>query len=229
MTINEQLINNLDQVVKDGKPWVAFNEQADKELHSNLIHVFASAGEAERFCEDSNGAFDFAEQVFNFNNYIYMQAATLKASLEFEERLANPIAIDTLAIARQMAEQNLYLPAGKSIADLKASLSQGLVFPAVWQRLVDPLKEIAEYHVIAHQHDGGMIYEIGHSHRVLESFGSLGKTRSFMDSAILFDELPDKGTDYLVIGRFHGQPLELDVEGYAVPHSGLTLVTAPHN
>ena len=50
-----------------------------------------------------------------------------------------------------------------------------------------------------------------------------------MDSAVLFNELADKGTDYLIIGRFHGQPLELDVEGYAAPHSGLTLVTAHHN
>jgi hypothetical protein len=229
MTINEQLISDLDQAVKDGKPWVAFNDQADKELHSNAIHVFASAGEAERFCEESNGAFDFAEQVFNFDNYIYMQTATLKASLEFEKQLANPIEIDIPAIARQLAEQNLYLPAGKSIDELEASLSQGLVFPVVWQRLIDPLKEIEEYHVIAHQHNGGMIYEIGHSHRVLESFGSLKEARTFMDSAVLFNELADKGTDYLIVGRFHGQPLELDVEGYAVPHSGLTLVTAQHN
>jgi len=198
-------------------------------LHPNSIRVFASALEAERFCEENNNAFDFAEQLFHFDNYIYMQAATLKASLAFEKQLTNPIAIDTSAIARQMAEQNLYLPAGKSIDDLEASLSQGLVFPVIWQRLVDPLKEIAEYHVIAHQHNGGMIYEIGHSHRVLESFGSLEDARIFMDSAVLFNELADKGTDYLIIGRFHGQQLELDVEGYAVPHSGLTLVTAHHN
>ena len=117
--------------------------------------------------------FDFAEQVFNFDNYIYMQAATLKGSLAFEKHLINPIEIDTSAIARQMAEQSLYLPAGKLIEDMEASLSQGLVFPVVWQRSVDPLKEIEEYHVIAHQHEGGMIYEIGHSHRVLESFGNL--------------------------------------------------------
>jgi hypothetical protein len=229
MTLNEQLINDLNQAVRDGKPWVAFNDQADKELHPDDVHVFASAGEAEHFCEELNGAFDFAEQVFNFDNYIYMQAATLKASLEFERQLTNPIAIDTSAIARQMAEQSLYLPAGKSIDDLEASLSQGLVFPVVWQRSVDPLKEIADYHVVGHQHNGGQIYEIGHSHRALESFGSLKEARTFMDSAVLFNELADKGTDYLIIGRFHGQPLELDVEGYAVPHSGLTLVTAHHN
>jgi hypothetical protein len=229
MTINEQLISDLNQAVKDGKPWVAFNDQADKELHPDSIHFFASAGEAERFCEELNGAFDFAEQVFNFDNYSYMQAATLKASLELEKQLTNPIAIDISAIARQMAEQSLYIPAGKSMDDLEASLSQALVFPVVWQRMVDPLKEIAEYHVIAHQHNGGMIYEIGHSHRVLESFGSLEDARIFMDGAVLYNELADKGTDYLIVGRFHGQPLELDVEGYAVPHSGLTLVTAHYN
>jgi len=229
MTIKEQLIYDLDQAIKDGKPWVAFNNQTDKELHPGSIYVFASAGEAERFCEEFNGALDFAEQVFNFDNYIYMQAETLKASLEFEKQLTNPIEIDTSAIARQMAEQSLYLQAGKSIDDLEASLSNGLVLPVVWQRMVDPLREIADYHVIAHQHNGGMIYEIGHSHRALESFSSLGEARTFMDSAVLFNELADKGADYLIVGRFHGQQLELDVEGYAVPHSGLTLVTAHHN
>ena len=229
MIINEQLIYYLDQAVKDNKPWVAFNDQADKELHPNAMHVFASAGEAERFCEENNNAFDFAEQLFHFDNYIYMQAATLKGSIAFEKQLINPIEIDTSAIAQQMAEQSLYLPAGKSIDDLEASLSQGLVFPVIWQRLVDPLKEIAEYHVIAHQHNGGMIYEIGHSHRVLESFGNFLEASTFMDSAVLFNELAGKEADYLIIGRFHGQQLELDVEGYAVPHSGLTLVTAHHN
>jgi len=229
MNMNEQLISELNEAIRDGRPWVAFNDQPDKERHQQAMHFFGSAGEAEQFCEESNGIYDFAEQFFNFDNYIFMQAATLKASVELEERLANPIAIDTTAIAQQMAEQNLYLPAGKSIDDLEATLSQGLVFPVVWQHQIDPLKEIEEYHVIAHQHSGGMIYEFGHSHRVLESFGSLREASSFMDSAVLFNELADKGTDYLIIGRFHDQPLELDMEGYAVPHSGLTLVTAHHD
>ncbi|WP_179415558.1 hypothetical protein HDF19_00095 [Mucilaginibacter sp. E4BP6] len=229
MTINEQLINDLGEAITNGKPWVAYNVQDGNELHPNSIRVFASALEAERYCEENNNAFDFAEQVFNFDNYIYMQAVTLKASLALEKQLTNPVAIDTSAIARQMAEQSLYLPAGKSIDDLEASFLQGLVFPVIWQRLVDPLKEIAEYHVIAHQHNGGMIYEIGHSRRALESFSSLREARTFMDSAVLFNELAGKEADYLIVGRFHGQQLELDVEGYAVPHSGLTLVTAHHN
>jgi len=229
MTINEQVINDLNRAVRDGKPWVAFNDRADKELNPYAIHVFASAAEAERFCDEANGTFDFAGQVFNFDNYIYMQAATLKASLQMEEQLISPIAIDAPAIARRMAEQSLYLPAGKSIDDLEASLSRGLFYPVFWHRFIDPLKEIAEYHVVGHQHYGGQVYETGHSHRVLASFGSLGEARTFMDSVVLYNELAGKGTDYLVIGRFHGRPLELDLEGYAAPHSGLTLVTAHHN
>ncbi|MGY4538181.1 hypothetical protein ACVW0P_002601 [Mucilaginibacter sp. UYNi724] len=92
MKLNEQVISLLDQAVSEGRPWVAFNEQPDKELLPPAVHVFSSAGEAERFCEESNGAYDFVEQVFNFDNYIYMQAATLKASIAVEDRLANPVA-----------------------------------------------------------------------------------------------------------------------------------------
>jgi hypothetical protein len=229
MTRVEQqaLSAELDRAITGGNPWVVFNDQPDKILQPQDLRFFPSAGAAEEFCDAANGEFDFVEQMFNSDNYRYMQAATLKASLEFD--VEENVKVDVAAVARQMAEQSLYLLPGTSYDVFERALSRGQLLQVSWQRKIDPLKEIDDYHVIAHQHDGGMVYEIGHSHRVLESFGSLGEARTFMDSAVLYNELAAKGTDYLIVGRFHDQRLELDMEGYAIPHSGLTLVTAHHN
>lgn len=83
--------------------------------------------------------------------------------------------------------------------------------------------------MIGHRPEGGQVYEIGHTLRVMETFGSYKEAQVFLDSAVLFNELSDKGVDYVLVGRFHDQRLELDIEGYALPHSGLTLLTATHN
>jgi hypothetical protein len=228
MTANEeQLVAAFKEAEKEKKPWVAFDDQPDKELHPMELHFFSSAVEAERFCDEANGADTFADQVFNWDHYVFMQTDTLAARLEIKE--LKTVWNDAARIAGQMAKQNLYLPAGHDFYDLEKAVSSGLVYPVLWQRSIDPLTEIAEYHVIAHQHSGGQIYEIGHSIRMMESFGSLRDARVFMDSAVLFNELADKGTDYLIVGHYRDQKLELDIEGYAQPHSGLTLVTAHHN
>jgi hypothetical protein len=228
MTANEeQLAAAFAAAQKEKKPWVAFDDQADKGLHAQDLHFFASAAEAERFCDVANGPETFADQVFNWDHYVFMQTDALAVKLGQKELVT--VWDDAVRIAMQMATQNLYVPAGHDFYDLEEAISSGLVYPVLWQRSIDPLTEIGEYHVIAHQHSGGQIYEIGHSHQVLESFGSLRDARIFMDSAVLFNELADKGTDYLIVGRYRNQRLELDIEGYAQPHSGLTLVTAHHN
>jgi hypothetical protein len=221
------LIAELDGAIKESKPWVVFDDQPDKVLQPQDLHFFESASAAEKFCDAANGAFDFVEQMYYPDNYRYIQAAALKSSLEVG--MAESISHDVSAVARQMVEQNLFLLPGTSYEVFEKALSRGHLQPVSWQRTIVPLKEIAEYHVIAHQHDGGMIYEIGHSRRLMASFDNLRDARTFMDSAVLYNELADKGTDYLIVGRFHDQRLELDMEGHAMPHSGLTLVTANYN
>ena len=224
--MQQQLIRAINEAIAGGKPWAAFDDQSDKQLNSLDLHFFASAAEAEGFCGDANGADTFADQVFNSDNYIFLQAENLAHHFG---QTPETIRFSETAVARQMADQNLYVPAGHSFQQLEAALAKGLVYPVLWQRSIDPLKEIADYHVIGHQHSGGQIYETGHSYRVLEIFGRYHDARSFMDNAVLYNELSDKGADYLIAGRFHGRQLELDMEDYALPHAGLTLVTAHHN
>lgn len=230
MTKEEQqaLNEELDRAISESKPWVAYNDRSDKVLPPQDLHFFGSAGEAEQFCDEVNNEFDFAEQMFNWDNYRYIQVATLKDSIAPDVK-KETVSHNVTIIAYQMAEQNLFLLPGTAYDVFENAISRGHLLPVFWRRTIDPQEEIAEYHVIAHQHDGGMIYEIGHSHQLMESFDNLQDARTYMDSAVLYNELSDKATDYLIVGRFHDQKLELDIEGYAMPHSGLTLVTANHN
>lgn len=231
MTLPEQehLQEILNEALRDGKPWVAFNNQPDRDLQPQMLHFFSAAGEAEKFCDDANGPDTFVDQVFNWDNYMYLQVSTLKTSLQLDYQQASEPAVDISAIARDMAAQSLYLPPGRHIDEMEAVLSQGAFYPVHWQRQIDPLREIADFQVIAHRHDGGMIYETGHSHRVMEVFDNYKDARAFMEHAVFYNELSDKVTDYLLVGRFHNKALELDMEGYSMPHAGLTLVAANHN
>lgn len=140
MTLAEeqQLKHTLDVALNEGKPWVAFDEQEDKVLQPFDLNFFSSAGEAERFCDDMNGEWDFVEQMFNFKNFHYRSVASLKASPGL--MLEQPV--DLEAYARDMAAQNLHLRSGEHIEDLESSLAHGFHHPVTWQRQVDPLKRL---------------------------------------------------------------------------------------
>lgn len=217
----------MDRAISENKPWVVFDDSSDKALLPQDLHFFESAGAAEKFCNAADNEFDFARQTFNSCHYSYTQVATLKDSIvpEIKESLSHNVT----SVARQMAGQNLFLLPGTSYDVFENAISRGHLLPVSWQRTIDPQKELSEYHVIAHWHDGGMIYETGHHHRLMASFDNFRDARTYLDSAVLYNELADKATDYLIVGRFHHQKLELDMEGYAMPHAGLTLVTANHN
>ncbi|MDN3548977.1 hypothetical protein [Mucilaginibacter aquaedulcis] len=229
ITEHEQVLAELNRALAVDEPWVAFNDRPDQELRAQDLHFFAAAYKAEIFCDAGNNAFDFAAQMFTHEHHSYMPVANLLAALSSGTTGATGPGEHTTAIIRQMTREKLYLLPGRSYDDAEASLTKGLFFPVTRQLVIDPLKEIDDYHVIKHQHSGGQIYEIGHSHQVLESFSRLREARDFMDNAVLYNELADRGNDYLLVGRFHNRRLELDMEGYALAHSGLTLVTANYN
>ena len=225
----EQVQGALTGALRDGKPRVAFNDRPDKMLYPLDLHFFSSAAEAERFCDEANLDFDFAEQVFNWSHYIYLSAETLKASLDIDFRRSLRIEVDLREIARQMVAQHLYLPAGKRVDDLEASLAAGLYFPVNWLRQIVPHKEMADCQVIAHRHEAGQVYEIGRITRVLETFPNYQDARASMDHAVLYNELFDMAQDYVLVGRFHEKAFEVDMEAHALPHSGLRLDAAYHN
>ncbi|PWK72936.1 hypothetical protein LX99_04266 [Mucilaginibacter oryzae] len=225
LTEREQFKEALDAALTEGTPWVAFDEQPEKELHIDDLHFFASASAAEKFCDEANGEWDFVEQMFNFKNFHYMSIAGLRADLDL--RLDKQVNIE--AIVHDLAAQNLYLLPGKRTDDLESDLVAGQYHPVCYQRQIDPLMAIADYTVVSHKHTGGQVYEIGHAVVIMKTFDTYKDAQTFLDSAVFYSELSDKGLDYVLVGRFHNRQLEVDMEGHALPHTGLTLLTAVHN
>lgn len=222
----EQLMKlTLDEALSEGKPWVAFDDQPEKELQVFDLHFFASASEAEQFCDRANGEWGFVEQMFNFKNFHYSSVAGLRADmgLRLNEK------VDMEVIALELAAQDLHLLPGKHIDDLESAFAAGHYQQVCYQRQIDPLMAIADYTVIGHQHRGGQVYEIGHIVYIMQTFRSYGEAHSFLDSAMLHNVLSDRDMDYVLVGRFHNRQLEVDMEGHALPHAGLTLLTAVHN
>jgi hypothetical protein len=228
MTKEEQeaLNEELDRGISENKPWVAYNDRSDKVLPPQNLRFFRSAGEAGQFCEEANNEFDFAEQMFNWDNYRYIQVSTLKAELGDSPPA---IAVDISAIVREMAEQRLYLPPGKTIDELEATLEQGGFFPVLWQRQIDPLKEIAGYCLVGHQERRIVTGEIVHSHKVYERCSNYEEARDFMKFEILHLDFHDRGMDFILNGLFHDAPFGLDEKGFAVPQTGLALQAAYPN
>jgi hypothetical protein len=222
------LIDQLKREHGEGKPWVAFRDDHEDITVSGNFTFFSSATEAEEFCDQLNYQLDPFEPNFGFENYIYTPVESLKRELEMIGSLKTSVDIDAVSIADQMAAQGLYLLPGKSIEDLQATFQQGLVYPVLWKKTIDPIEAIADFHVIGHRHNGGQVYETGHSTRLMETFNKYNQAKNFIGNAVLYAELSDKDIDYVLVGRFHNSPLQLDMEGYAQPHSGITLLTAHH-
>jgi len=228
--MSESLLHGLiDQIMvgkDEGNPWVAFKDEPMDSISINDLFFFPSAIEAEDFCDQVNYRLDPAEPNMGFENYIFTPVDSLVHNLSMAGKHA--VALSTQDIANQMAQQGLHLLPGKAYVDLQATFRQGLVYPVLWKKTIDPIAAIADFHVVGHRHNGGQIYEIGHSTRLIESFEKYNQAKDFMGNAVLYAELSDKDTDYLLIGRFHQAPLQLDMEGYAQPHSGITLLSAHH-
>lgn len=221
------LIDQLRVEKSEGKPWVAFKDDHEDITVSGNFAFFSSAIEAEDFCDQINYQIDPYEPGFGFDNYIFTPVDSLVMALNKTASLSN-VPIDSMNIADQMVQQNLHVLPGKTFQDLEATFQQGLVYPVLWKKAIDPIAAIADYHVVAHRHTGGQLYEVGHLTRLMETFEKFNDAKDFISNAVLYAELSDKDTDFLLVGRFHETPLQLDMEGHAQQHSGLTLLTAHH-
>jgi hypothetical protein len=217
----------LDRAISENKPWVVFNYREDMALHFQNLHYFESAGEAEQFCGAANGKPGVMEQMLSWDDYRYMQAAALKESIVPE--IKEIISYDITAVARQMAEKNLFLMPGIHYDVFENALSGGQLLPVSWQRTIDPIKEIGLYYVLAYWLTADRGHGVNHMLRVYESFSNYKEARDFMDYELNHLEFEDRNLDFTLFGRFHNKPFELDLEGFALPHSGVTLVAAYHN
>jgi len=214
----------VQQARTEGWNWVAIDTTPVDGHKNTMLYSFESAGEAEAFCEDGNRRFDFFEQDWMPGYFQFLPTDNLWAAVQNKERSISEDAVS--ALAQQLKQDGLQLHPAYDMARLKPWLEQELIFQVQWIKTINPREETERFHVIAHQHAGHQVYEIGHSTRVVDSFETLG------EAATCFKELTRQSTDsrdqndYLLIAEYKDHHLKLDMEGWPEEYCGLTLQTA---
>lgn len=223
----QELKDLLEQAKVDRYNWVAFDQVNETQYHPSLLHFFKSVTEAEEFCEvdyyEWMDTFDptRAEQV-----YQYTAIDTLQHVLGVDNDKKPSLEWSVATIANILSAQSVHLLPGGRYDQLLASFQQEEVFPVVWKKLIIPEDEVAQFHIVQHMHEGGLIYETGHSHRVLASFPEYEPALAYMEHSVKLSEAAKENYDHLLIGQYKDQPLRLDMEGYPHPNCGMAFLTA---
>lgn len=224
-----QLLDFLDRAKEEGKNWVAFNDLHDATLLPEQMHAFHSAADAEYFCSGHN--YEAAQLSEHLPGYIgqpayyhYMAIDSLRYAITGQSGKLPEVSMSE--VSHLLQQQSLYLLPGGQYDRMEAVFQHGELFPVTWKKAVIPADEVVQYHVVQHEHTGGQVYEIGHRHRVLESFTDFEQARLYMEGGVNLSESMREKYDYLLVGQFRDKPLRLDVEGYPEPGCGLTFMTA---
>lgn len=222
----DQLLEDIQLARAEGKIWAAFNTISMAPLGSFDIHYFETQGEAEEFAETLNLAFDDPDQELPATYWEYVTLPDLQSFvLGIPESYLN-LDVSVTDIMDLLTAQQLQLVPGHSPEELLDSFQDGLVYPLRWRRTIDPREEISEFHIVQHRHDGGLVYEHGHSHRLAGSYENYQEAKNALAALLAQSVLEKDGTDHLLVGQYRGQELELDMEGQPSAHTGLLLETA---
>lgn len=217
------VLDFLEEAKAQGHNWVAYDDQPDGNLNPLQLHSFHSVSEAEAFCNAFYYSNDFPE-LLHQEHYRYMAIDSLRYSLTHPGAKEPDIAMG--AVTGLMREQSVYLLPGGKYDQMEAVFQHGELFPVVWKKAIIPDEEVAVYHVVQHEHTGGQLYEVGHHHRVMESFTTFEQAHEYMQRAVDQSGAMREQYDYLLVGQYHHKPLTLDMEGAPETNCGLTFITA---
>ncbi|RKR80677.1 hypothetical protein BDD43_0809 [Mucilaginibacter gracilis] len=235
-----QMIAELKEARAKGHRWVAFNERESQTPDWLRFHFFDSSADAEQYCYgrnfpddliDSPGLDHGVERPDEIPaDYRFMAIDSLQAALQPEALTNINTEFDLVKsvgqLADQMKKQSVRLIPGSQYEGWRDTLQNELVFPVEWIKTIMPEQEIAQYHVVQHEHPGHQVYEIGHRHRVMESFNSFEQARDYMEHAVNLSSAMNERYDYLLIGQYKNKPLKQGLEGDLPANCGLTLLTA---
>lgn len=225
---NHTIETILIKVQEEGKKWVAFE---GFELPDSVwgMHFFQSAIEAGAFCSDNHFRRDPEDGELIDQSYLYYPIENLIAECR---QVTGPVP-DLPAMLKSI-EAFLHLediePAAlDQTGNFSLLLALGRVAAASKTVVITPLEWIAPYHIVEHRHQSaGLIYELGHSHRVLDSYSNLADARSAFEA--LAKEMPCKEerafSDLLLVGQFKDQEFQLDIEGYPEYGCGMAITQA---
>jgi hypothetical protein len=232
----ESISKQLDAAKANGQNWVVFNNNENHTPDWMKYRFFSSAAEAEENCSGRNYPPDYYDQpdygyeVIHFDDeapdYRFMAIDTMQRLLEPPALNHKPLEMPINTIVELMDRQSVHLLPGGRYDQLLATFQKEELFPVEWIKPVIPEQEVAQFHVVEHEHAGHQVYEIGHRHRVLESFSSFEQAHRYMEHCVSLSGAMGERPDYLLIGQYHNKPCRLDMEGAPEANCGLTFLTA---
>jgi hypothetical protein len=213
----------LAQSKESGYSWVAFDWAAGKDHY--IFHGFESAIEAEGFCNNGNAIFNFQEQDWEYADYRFLSVQTLQSAFDGTDQ---PVMenIRWSSILSQMKELDLEFLPGHTTENLFRLLQSGQLFPLQSKKTFDPSANVDRFHVIGHYFPGHQVYEIGHSTKILASFSFINQAEVFLQQQLEKDPRNQQDQDYLLVGQYRNQSLEIDQEGWPENNCGITVKSA---
>lgn len=217
----------LTEALNAGKKWAVHNGMELPDTHFELT-LFESSFEASDYCARNLFGRDEDGELIDLC-YVYNAVENILVDLNILLRNLPPNNMDTKALQVLLEHhqvKSLHLTDDK---DMATYLSNGLYVPVQRENSIIPMDFINQFHLVEHRHDyHGLIYELGHKHRMLETFSKYEKAHeTFIEMA---HQLPaaSKGgmTELLLIGQFNGQQLMLDAEGRPEFNTGLEIGNA---
>ncbi|MBB6127444.1 hypothetical protein [Mucilaginibacter lappiensis] len=222
--INRRYIADfLAQAKESGYNWVAFDWSASKDFY--VFHGFDSAVEAKEFCNNSNTNFNFLTQDWEVADYRFLPVQTLAAAFDGDEvpKIGD---IQWNSIRSQMSDLGLEFLHGQPAENMSPSIQSGQFFPLQWEKTFDLSANVDRFHVIWHRHPGHQVYEIGHSTVQYGPFFSMKQAEIFLQSQLEKKTWNQEQHDYLIVGQYKNQSLQIDQEGWPDNSCGIILKTA---
>ncbi len=150
-----------------------------------------------------------------------------------EFQVAQGLVLPMLTLPEQveaMARENGVVAFSEHLHPFTATeLAHGCIVPVMKPITFTPVERMEQFHIVCHAHEyKGLIYEVGHSHGILQTFSGFGTAEETFGE--LARRLPARTSrisyDLILVGQFRDQTLRLNSEGYPEYNTGLPLKTA---
>lgn len=227
----EAVIKYLEDELKSGNNWAAF-EGGDLPDHRFGIHCFTSSIEAETFCSENLFTRDPEDGDLIDLNYGYHSIQNLLSEFGGHRVTPHNMLTSPKNIDDQLKTAGIESRYAWEQEDNCIQLAYGRVLPVRRKVSFIPEPIISAYHIVRHHHQYmGMIYELGHSSRILESFDKKEEAMAAFNR-IAADIPPDEKhcrTELWLVAAYNGMQLHLDMEGPPMYNTGLVIAGAGHN
>jgi hypothetical protein len=220
----EDMLEELKQSSAEGMVWAAFNERPYIELNRFDLRFFETQEEAEEFCEEATFSFlNPYEDDMGLENWRYVPLRDLEAYVLGIPESYLGLDLSAADVAAKLSSVNLHLLHDRTAEQALDHFQNGRVFPVVWMKEIDPLRDATAFYIAGYQHTSPFTFGHGHNLGILSSFDNFADARAALDISAAHSKQAKDDIDYLLIGGVLGQKPVPDIEGHPASHTGFVL------